>query len=116
MMPWMFAAVQKYLQNDRFFLSTRRACSLLFVCVGLLLVHLVYQGQPSPVHMETHSLRLSAKVVSRQERYAQPFRRALPADLSSGGVLKSFSRLAFIGRYRACVRHDQSQAVGQPVG
>jgi hypothetical protein len=35
--PWLFAAVQKYLQMRAFFSSGIRACSQLFVWVGVLI-------------------------------------------------------------------------------
>jgi hypothetical protein len=37
---WLFATVQKYLQNSAFSLSRSRVCSPLFVWVGVLLVYI----------------------------------------------------------------------------
>jgi hypothetical protein len=42
--PWLFAAVQKYLQMRAFLSSGIRACSQLFVWVGVLIgVHFLYE-------------------------------------------------------------------------
>ena len=43
-MPRLFAGVRKYLQINGILGGTLRACSPLFVWVGVLLVYLVYQG------------------------------------------------------------------------
>src|SRR5215211_4969536 len=42
--PWLFADVQKHLQNCAFYVTGSRACSPLFVWVGVLM-HLCREGE-----------------------------------------------------------------------
>ena len=49
--PWLFADVQKYLQNCAFYVTRSRACSPLFVWVGVLLVYTNISATPALSHL-----------------------------------------------------------------
>jgi hypothetical protein len=54
-MSRLFVDVQKLLQISIFSLRSCRLCSPLFVWVGVLLVYLVYQGEPSSAYLRSRS-------------------------------------------------------------
>ena len=58
-MPWLFPGVQKYLQISGFLGGTLRACSPLFVWVGVLLVYMSLTSPPlhPSVSLNTTSCR-----------------------------------------------------------
>ena len=78
--PWLFADVQKHLQNCAFYVTGSRACSPLFVWVGVLLVYTNFSATPALSYL---------CVVSRLLRYARRGRiqrRASPHGSPLGSV------------------------------
>ncbi len=51
LLSYMFAGVQKYLQNCAFSLSRSRVCSPLFVWVGVQLVYMSLTATPALSHL-----------------------------------------------------------------